>query len=297
MLRLVCSRYRHVDHTLTISKSLQCSYSNSHSCSYRSCNTNSYSSSYTYSCSYNSESCRINNSYKYNHTYSNTSSYSSINSDGHNPSHNHSYSIDNIEQKYEELVRSWPGNYLQPINMLFQRIRENHNYELIANNKHIDTNNWNDYLNRYRRSIIKLPLETLGSKEDLINFCSIVDNYMNILVTNQKLLEKQSKHNKTEDDKGSELVQQIQLLSNNQLSNWKPNSDSFEDVLVNDILSKAAVDLADVIAAYSVLATTSDLRFPHNWYPLTRLTKRKVFYHGGPTNSGKVKLQLLCYYY
>ncbi|CAM9156307.1 unnamed protein product, partial [Sphacelaria rigidula] len=30
-----------------------------------------------------------------------------------------------------------------------------------------------------------------------------------------------------------------------------------------------------------------DLSDPHEWFPLARLRKRKIIYHGGPTNSGK----------
>jgi ATP-dependent RNA helicase SUPV3L1/SUV3 len=32
---------------------------------------------------------------------------------------------------------------------------------------------------------------------------------------------------------------------------------------------------------------TTDLKKPHEWYPLTRIMKRKIIFHGGPTNSGK----------
>jgi ATP-dependent RNA helicase SUPV3L1/SUV3 len=40
--------------------------------------------------------------------------------------------------------------------------------------------------------------------------------------------------------------------------------------------------------AFKTLKSTSDLTVPHEWFPLTRLTKRKIIFHGGPTNSGKV---------
>lgn len=35
------------------------------------------------------------------------------------------------------------------------------------------------------------------------------------------------------------------------------------------------------------LSTSCDLRAPHLWYPMARLMKRRIIYHGGPTNSGK----------
>jgi ATP-dependent RNA helicase SUPV3L1/SUV3 len=30
-----------------------------------------------------------------------------------------------------------------------------------------------------------------------------------------------------------------------------------------------------------------DIKFPHKWFPLARKIKRKIYYHMGPTNSGK----------
>jgi ATP-dependent RNA helicase SUPV3L1/SUV3 len=30
-----------------------------------------------------------------------------------------------------------------------------------------------------------------------------------------------------------------------------------------------------------------DIKFPHKWFPLARKMKRKIYYHMGPTNSGK----------
>lgn len=32
---------------------------------------------------------------------------------------------------------------------------------------------------------------------------------------------------------------------------------------------------------------SADMERPQEWYPAARLMKRKIIYHGGPTNSGK----------
>ena len=32
---------------------------------------------------------------------------------------------------------------------------------------------------------------------------------------------------------------------------------------------------------------SADLRLPHSWYPMARSMRRRLIYHGGPTNSGK----------
>jgi ATP-dependent RNA helicase SUPV3L1/SUV3 len=41
------------------------------------------------------------------------------------------------------------------------------------------------------------------------------------------------------------------------------------------------------VEAYRDLAARCDLRAPESWFPYARLMRRRVIYHGGPTNSGK----------
>ncbi|KAM3569315.1 hypothetical protein VYU27_008589 [Nannochloropsis oceanica] len=43
---------------------------------------------------------------------------------------------------------------------------------------------------------------------------------------------------------------------------------------------KKAMDLGQLVRV-------CDMRLPHDWYPYARLMRRKIVYHGGPTNSGK----------
>jgi len=44
------------------------------------------------------------------------------------------------------------------------------------------------------------------------------------------------------------------------------------------------------------ISSATDLRAPHEWYPETRSMVRKVVFHCGPTNSGKVTLSICIYY-
>lgn len=53
------------------------------------------------------------------------------------------------------------------------------------------------------------------------------------------------------------------------------------------MLKEAEIDMADVVESNKMLINTSDMRLPHEWYPYARLMKRKIIFHGGPTNSGK----------
>ena len=57
--------------------------------------------------------------------------------------------------------------------------------------------------------------------------------------------------------------------------------------LTKIMLKDAEVDFADMVKANKMLRNTSDMTLPHECYPYARLMKRKVIFHGGPTNSGK----------
>jgi ATP-dependent RNA helicase SUPV3L1/SUV3 len=54
-------------------------------------------------------------------------------------------------------------------------------------------------------------------------------------------------------------------------------------VFANHIHSRHSL----MVVQYQMLDNKTDLTKPHEWYPHARLNRRKVIYHGGPTNSGK----------
>jgi hypothetical protein len=60
------------------------------------------------------------------------------------------------------------------------------------------------------------------------------------------------------------------------------------DFIFNLLLESALKELKDVIRTNQLLSVATDLSYPHEWFPYARIMKRKVFFHGGPTNSGKV---------
>jgi len=98
---------------------------------------------------------------------------------------------------------------------------------------------------------------------------------------------------------GSEkALQHLTTELDNVIAN-KGNDDvvgKFRDYMVNSIiLPKAEVELCDVVESHRTLSTATDLRVPHEWYPKARLMKRKIIFHGGPTNSGKVGRYLFQY--
>lgn len=153
----------------------------------------------------------------------------------------------------EELITIWRENRSK-WNKLVSTLATESSFINQVNRKLIDMNSWFDYVNLFRRTAIKNPLMIFNPGQ------------LKFLVDTVPLAVKElhsAKRTKT----------QYVACSN----------------YVFDILFQNAVrDLSDTIAMNRILSLSTDLRLPHEWYPYTRLMKRKIIYHGGPTNSGKV---------
>lgn len=118
--------------------------------------------------------------------------------------------------------------------------------------KWIDRSTWINYINSFRRRVIKEPAEAFGGQSELDHFTKELTTF------------------KTAVDP-TEVTKRL------------------KSYIVDIVLPKAEVDLRDIITAHKTLESQTDLRIPHDWYPAARLMKRNFIYHGGPTNSGKVK--------
>ena len=147
-------------------------------------------------------------------------------------------------------------NYRYPVNQLILRIAKEDKYIKHIASTGVKLSNWLPYLTSFRRKLIMDPETVLGS-ERFANLCSLLDKtaFLSTAPSDEK-----------------------ELKSHNQIA---------ANFLFDIIVEKAVVDFEESIASYKALCNTSDLRAPDEWYPLARLIKRKVFYHGGPTNSGK----------
>lgn len=64
-------------------------------------------------------------------------------------------------------------------------------------------------------------------------------------------------------------------------------ADACRKFMYDIAIRSAEIELKDLICDQKIMIDTSDMRVPHEWYPYARLMKRKVIFHGGPTNSGK----------
>ena len=69
--------------------------------------------------------------------------------------------------------------------------------------------------------------------------------------------------------------------------NVSASADACRRFLYDIAIKNAEIELHDLICDQKIMIDTSDMRVPHEWYPYARLMKRKVIFHGGPTNSGK----------
>eukprot|EP00981_Chlorochromonas_danica_P014848 scaffold9105_cov169-Ochromonas_danica.AAC.5 len=58
-------------------------------------------------------------------------------------------------------------------------------------------------------------------------------------------------------------------------------------MIYHQMVSMMKAELSNVMETNKLLSNCVDFTFPHEWYPHARLMKRKIYYHGGPTNSGK----------
>eukprot|EP01041_Mallomonas_annulata_P007206 gene7206-14696_t len=150
----------------------------------------------------------------------------------------------------DDVLKNWPGNYRIPINGILHEIAEDKDFELLAKSSHIDSQTWKSFLSSYRRMLVKNPLDAFQNNKNA--FLSFIEK---LPITND--------------------------------ADMPIDNTEFKKFLFSTILKQAEESLGEQRNAYKQLCNKSDLRVPHEWYAYARLMKRKIIYHGGPTNSGK----------
>lgn len=141
---------------------------------------------------------------------------------------------------------------------------------LMAKERYIPSEHWDSYLNRYRRSLTKAPLNLIS--QELFDF--LMKNISHLSFVEPPSAQLANHH--------ARIKEQAILTDDD----WKLIH-KCKDQLVPAIFESAEQDLKEVILSTKTLASATDLRLPQDWYPRTRLMKRKIIFHGGPTNSGK----------
>eukprot|EP01038_Epipyxis_sp_PR26KG_P010534 gene10534-14151_t len=152
-------------------------------------------------------------------------------------------------------------NYRVIINNLIRSISEDENLLSQVASNCIDKPHWISFLNTYRRNLILSP--EIIFNNDVKAFEKL--QQMLLKIVNISQIKKQV----DSEDEDLELLKKCKSF------------------LFERCLQSATEEFKTMIEARKLLAGTSDLRSPHEWYPFSRMMKRKIIFHGGPTNSGK----------
>lgn len=160
--------------------------------------------------------------------------------------------ISSLKEKAFELCH--PGQKGMPYRVCIRdiifKISKNSSIIEIVKQKHVGQRSWNNFCFSYRRRMSTDPSLVMNPKE-----------LKHFLTTMERFLQKD----------------ETALVGDNELS----------DIVTDNMLNTMEVDLQEEIASAKTMLSCSDLRIPHEWYAPARLMKRKIIYHGGPTNSGK----------
>ena len=153
----------------------------------------------------------------------------------------------------ETLLLTWQADHRLLINRLIRFIQTDTELIKQAKARHIDEDHWLQYSNSYRRQLLKDPVSAVGGSN-------------------------------------AAVVQLGALLSVPEAvfaSEDMPHVQTAKSFVFPLMLADAQQQLEGRITANQLMERKADLRLPKEWYPRARLVKRKIVYHGGPTNSGK----------
>jgi hypothetical protein len=176
------------------------------------------------------------------------------------PTHNYFRNLHSNEITSTNIA-DWPGKYQLAIKYLFDMIGTEKAYEDIVKKEFLDLNTWSQHLSLSRRKLVKNPLEILEDEDSFNKFRKLLDDNFDV--------------------NGLPFIKRSSLEKSHSVNECK-------NFLFRRLLKNAEVSNKDTMDAYKSLISLSDLRNPSEWYPYARLLKRKIIYHGGPTNSGKV---------
>ena len=180
---------------------------------------------------------------------------------------NQFYSVD------EQSKMSWSEAHRNLINECILYISNSKKHLDKVKALHIPSISWRRFLGTCRRLLVKSPSEILHS--DLQTF----RDKMKVILTDP--LSDEADHNKSysNDNKDVSIVSGESFVHNMKIDLY--------DFIFDRLILRAQEELKSEINSNEALSISSDLRIPHEWYPYARIMRRKIIYHGGPTNSGK----------
>ena len=119
-----------------------------------------------------------------------------------------------------------------------------------------------------RRSLVTEPTNVFKTEESFTQFYSSTKRLKDLL--DGTLMDKT----------GNQLVAEAET--------------NIDAIIFDEAMKFASTFYIDDVNMFKAVLIASDLRLPHYWYPEARLRKRKIIFHGGPTNSGTFNLQHTC---
>lgn len=184
-----------------------------------------------------------------------------------------SYYSSKARGKVTSESEKWPGKYREPINKLIPYIIADKELSDICKANYIDSKTWSSYALSCRRKLVTEPLKVLDSQESLNYLCKMFDTLDEI---------KKRQNNSRQEDGDTKAP------SVTDTDESEKHYDSLSRYLFDHMFKRALVDLKPIIEASKAFLGSNSVRYPPQWYPHARMQKRKIIYHGGPTNSGKV---------
>lgn len=162
--------------------------------------------------------------------------------------------------EFVDRLNSWTVKYRDNINRCIQHVEMNEKFSLDISQL-MPLPNWHRFLGEYRRKLVKSP-KSLLSDPDILKL--------------QQYLDKIS---------DSRLDGTVHAPDRHRIPETLEESCRF---IFENAKETVKRDFESLILANDELRNVSDIRLPHEWYPRARIMKRRIIYHGGPTNSGKV---------
>lgn len=164
--------------------------------------------------------------------------------------------IKSIEDRLYDIIHGINGaKFRLFIRAQIKELSEDPSALAMAKSKYIEEKLWGLHCFNFRRKLAKTP-ENIFQGKQLTEFLTLLDQILD---------------------------------SDNQFINERTRQKSleqFRSLLLTQMLSLAETELREEITSSLTLLSCSDLRLPHEWYAPARIMKRKIIFHGGPTNSG-----------
>jgi hypothetical protein len=192
----------------------------------------------------------------------------------------------NTNHKVNALLKDWPGNHRLGVNRLMRFIQIDDDVLIKAEKSDIDQRSWYDYCNYYRRLLMKEPMQAVNNDTTLflklVKLIEPLQVKINIASTSSVAVAASS----SSSDPDNNNLKRYSSDDNELIAN-NPQIKNAIDLIIPIMIKGAQIEYSQSIAAKKTLLVSSDMRSPASLYPAARLIKRKIIYHGGPTNSGK----------